>query len=288
MTQQEGDGLLASCRDTIHSGGNRLTFTLRNWLRWQPRPFQEIAEPDQDFLREKPESLLKAQALMARYDLSTLRQRATAQRFRENLAYLEWLDYSFQLIPTVLKGIAAEPCLNWLDVGAKNWAYADALDAFLRRHCRNAYRLDGLELDPNRRYTDLTTRIQAAEAYVKPLPSAQYHGLDAMLWRRKAHIISQFLPFVVKKPLLAWGLPLNYFQPRELLAHLLTLLEPGGVLFVVNQGEWEMEAQQKLWAEQADTSVYQVWNLGILPSSFMEYRYPRYGWICVKQGLTSS
>lgn len=288
MTQREGDNLLTTCRDTIQSGGNRLAFALRNWWHWQPRPFQEIAEPEKEFLKDRPQSLLKAQALMARYDLSGLRSRATAQRFLENLAYLEWLDYSFQVIPSVLKGLAAEPCLNWLDVGAKNWSYVDALDAFLRRHCQNAYRLDGLELDPNRRYTDFTTRIQAAEAYIKPLPSAQYHGMDALMWRRKAHIMTQFLPFVVKEPHLAWGLPLNYFQPEKLLAHLLALLEPGGVLFVVNQGEWEMEAQQKLWAECADMTAFQIWNLGEMPASFIEYRYPRYGWICVKQGLTLS
>lgn len=286
MTQQpDKDNLLSTCRDTIQSGGNRLALALRNWWRWQPRPFQEIAEPEKDFLQDKPQAMLKAQALMARYDLDGLRQRATAQRFLENLAYLEWLDHGFQVVPSVLKALANQPCMNWLDVGAKNWAYVDALDAFSRRHCQQAYRLDGLEVDPHRRYTDLTTRIQAAEAYTRPLPNAQYHCMDALHWRRKAHIISHFLPFVVKEPHLAWGLPLAHYQPQALLRHLLDLLEPGGVLFVVNQGEWEMTAQQELWEQCADKARFQLWNLGELPSGFMAYRYPRYGWICVKQGL---
>lgn len=252
-------------------------------MNWQPRPFQEKAEPHVDPFSQKPESMLKAQVLLARYDLSNLRARATSQRFLENLTYLEWLDTFYQASPQRFDGLRIDDCLNWLDAGSKNWSYVDALDAFIRKYYRSAYRLDGVELDPHRRYTDFTTRQQVANAYASVLPNAQYHGMDLLDWRRKAHIITHFLPFVAPDPHLAWGLPLAHFQPQQLLNYLLGLLEPGGVLLVVNQGAWEAEAQQKLWEQASQTIPLQIQSLGQLPTSFIEYRYPRFGWICVKQ-----
>lgn len=285
MNYPEVGGVLESCRLALQSQGNRMGFALRNFLNWQPRPFHEIAEPDRDLPCKKPESILKGQTLMARYQLTPLRQRASVQRFVENLAYLEWLDAFHHAAPAAFTDLKNLDCLNWLDVGAKNWAYVDALDVFIRRHFQTAYRLDGVELDAHRRYLDFTTRKQAAAAYTQLLPHAQYHEMNALDWRRKAQVISHFLPFVLPDPHLAWGLPLRYFQPQILLTHLLSLLEPGGILLVVNQGEWEAEAQQALWKRVACELPIQVQTLGKLPASFIEYRYPRYGWVCVKGAL---
>ncbi len=283
MNRLEPDALLESCRFALHSGGNRLGFALRNFLNWQPLPFVEIADSAENLPLAIPGTLARAQDLLVRYPLSSLQHRASAPRVLENLTYLEWLDAFDQAAPHVFSALSQNACLNWLDVGAKNWAYVDALDAFAQKKVHSAYRVDGVELDAHRRYKDFTTRSQAAKAYIKPLPNTQYHAMDALDWRRKAHVISHFLPFVLKNPHLAWGLPLRYFQPQELLNHLLNLLEPGGVLLVVNQGEWEAEAQQALWEQASQHHSFNLYALGVLPVSFMTYRYPRYGWICVKQ-----
>ncbi|WP_373531667.1 hypothetical protein [Vampirovibrio sp.] len=279
----EAGRLLESCRFAMQSGGNQLGFALRNFLNWQPLPFVEVAGSSLELTLRHPESLSKARGLLGEYDLSSFQQRASSQRVLEALTYLEWLDAFYQALPQAFRGLSQSGCLNWLDVGAKNWAYVDALDAFSRKQFQGAYRLDGVELDAHRRYQDFTTRSQAANAYIQPLPHAQYHEMDVLHWRRTAHIVSHFLPFVLKNPHLAWGLPLHYFQPHLLLLHVLGLLEPGGVLLVVNQGEWEAEAQQRLWEQAAEHYALEIYPLGVLPTSFVTYRYPRYGWICVKQ-----
>lgn len=238
---------------------------------------------------DDPLAAARAEALLTRYGLTGLPQRASTQRVLENLTYLQWLNAFVETAPQtfalLFESLKTEPCLNWLDAGAKNWAYVDALDGFIRAHFRGAYRLDGVELDPHRRYRDFTTRSQAAEAYIKALPQAQYHGMDLMDWRRKAHIITHFLPFLGADPHLGWGLPLNRFQPEALLLHLLHLLEPGGILLIVNQGEWEAEAQEALLNQAATQIPLRVQGLGVLPTEWMRYRYPRYGWLCMKQAV---
>lgn len=274
-------------RRALRSKLNGLAFALRNFWRWQPPVFREALTAGQpQILQNNPALALRAHRLLEQYDLASLPAKCSESRLLENLSYLEWLDTFLQSRPQAFQKRSAFSCLNWLDVGAKNWAYVDALDAFIRRHFDTAYRLDGLELDPHRRYANLTTRAQAAENYSRGLANAQYHEVNAMDWRRKAHIISQFMPFVSPDPHLAWGLPLDYFQPIELLNHLLGLLEPGGLLLVVNQGAWEAEAQERLWQQVRGEYPITVVPLGVLPASFMAYRYPRYGWLCQKaEGL---
>jgi hypothetical protein len=282
-----------------------LDFALRRFLNRPLRPYREPIEPKNDLFAENADAQAAEHRLLARYDLNALRQYSSRLRYLETLTYLHWLDYFHSQAPEVFQAAwisfqsnshapdaarAPEP-LRWLDVGAKNWAYAAAIPAFLAAQGVQAIRMDGVELDPHRRYADLQTRGQAAQAHIRDLPQAAYHEGDILAWQASAHIISHFLPFVFSDPHLAWGLPLGYFQPQAVLTHLLTLLPPQGVLIIVNQGPAEAEAQEALLkAAQATTlegaaprvSIgYQ--NIGQLPSPFIEYRYPRYGWICWKQ-----
>jgi hypothetical protein len=272
--------------DGLHSSRNWLGFALRNFLRWEPGVYCEPTESKETLFAEDPGTAQKETALIKRYSLEPLVQHTSRQRYCEILAYLEWLDYGFQFAPnTFLQLSSTEERLHWLDVGAKNWAYVEALYAFIAT-CQNGkpFRLNGIELDPNRRYISLKTRRQAAISYTQPLPWAHYHAGNLLDWREKTHIISHFLPFVFKEPLLAWGLPLAHFKPEALLAHQLSLLAPKGILLIVNQGEAEAEAQQGLLAQAAKEWPIGFESLGQLPASFIQYRYPRYGWICVNEG----
>jgi len=276
----------------LQSRANGLNLALRNFLRWTPPIYREAPAGQLDLSAFSAENQARAEELLSRYGLQDLPKRACRQRCLETLTYLDWLDGTQQAQPDwfaelAKAGSTANQPPGWLDVGAKNWAYVEALAAFAKALNGENFRLEGVELDPHRRYTNGQTRGQAARAFIESIPQAQYHAGDIRDWRQPAHVITLFLPFVFEEPHLAWGLPLNYFQPKDMLAHVLAQLEPGGVLLVVNQGEVEAEAQAQLFQTlqfQAvqNTHPLEVVNLGELPGRFIDYRYPRFGWLCHK------
>jgi hypothetical protein len=280
------------------SQANRLNFALRNFLNWSPAIFREQPAGALDFSDFPQADAERARDLLSRYGLTDLPQRACRQRVMETLTYLDWLDQLATTHPEWFEAFSAEnfpanntqpdskesapPTLHWLDVGAKNWAYVEALAAFAKAHQGENFRLDGVELDPHRRYANFQTRRQAAQTFIADIPQASYHAGDILQWNQPAHIITHFLPFVLEDPHLAWGLPLDYFQPQRILNHVLNLLQPGGLLIVVNQGEWEAEAQEKLFQKAQESHALEVKPLGELPARFIDYQYPRFGWLCRK------
>jgi hypothetical protein len=274
--------------DRLHSAQNRLGFALRNFLLGAGPPYQEPAEQKASLFQGQPQLAEHARRLSSQYDLQNLVQNASGLRYLETLPYLEWLDCFFQAEPDAFRQAFKGSDLFWLDVGAKNWSYVEALTAFLQRHGPDTFELHGLEIDPNRRYVDFRTRRQYAEAYLGKLPPAirkktHYHQGNILNWRQPVKIISHFMPFVFKEPHLAWGLPLSLFQPQVVLQREISLLAPDGLLLIVNQGEEEAEAQRALLEEAVKTHPLRFHSLGQLPVRFMEYRYPRYGWLCVKR-----
>lgn len=270
----------------LQSACNRFTYAMRNFLHWELGTLQEPAfEPETLFegltlpARQTAQNLLKTYA--PDYSLAP---RMSMMRLRENLTYLHWLACFYEQAPGAFHALAAESStLHWLDVGAKNWSYVNALDAFIRKHFPQPYRLDGVELDPHRRYLSGKTRGQSAKSYIGGLVNAQYHAMDIRDWRLKAQVITHFLPFLAPETHLAWGLPLQFYKPQAILTHLIKTLHPGGVLMVVNQGEWEAETQAQLFRAVGREQSIQVQALGQLPVHFIQYRYPRYGWLCQKQ-----
>jgi hypothetical protein len=270
----------------LKSDRNRLEFALRNFVRLPAPAYREPAESKDGLLADDPEARRKAEALRHRYDLSGLYRSATRLRTLETLSYLEWLDYAFSVAPEPFQRAFRTEPFRWLDVGAKNWAYVDALHAFIRAGTGVPFLLEGVELDPNRRYTDFRTRRQYAERFIRALPEARYHAGNILDWRQSAAIISHFLPFVFRDPLLSWGLPESCFRPQAILEHLLSLTTPGGLLFIVNQGESEAQAQEALFQAAARHRPIRWKSLGQLPAGFIEYRYARYGWICTHDDRT--
>ena len=273
---------------------NQMQWALRNFVRWTPGEYREKPSR-QAFINHLPHPKAElAKILLARYGLSDLPERAADQRVLETLTYLDWLDglalTASDWLDALLRKeseanhsvVQGEQTLSWLDVGAKNWSYVEALSGFIQnRHGANS-QLHGIELDPMRRYTNLHTREQAAQAFIKRIPQASYHVGDALHWQQPVHVISLFLPFVFVEPHLARGLPLPYFQPQALLEHLVGLLEPGGLLIIVNQGEVEAEAQDQLLQNLVVQGSLEIQNLGQLPTRFIDYQFPRFGWLCRK------
>ena len=258
-------------------GSNRLFFALRGFLRWGRDGYQETAEPKTSLFddREHPD-VWEAHAvdLITRYGLERFAETSSRMRYLETLTYLEALE---ALLAD--NALPADTPLRWLDAGAKNWSYVEALYATLSKHAED-FQLDGVELDGYRLYADFHTRRSYAEAFIRPLPKASYHVADILSWKGEYDVISSFLPFVVEEPCLAWGLPRRHFQPEAYLHRLASLLAPGGLLLILNQGESEAEVQARLLAEVAPELEVQA--LGALPPSFLSYRYPRFGFVCRK------
>lgn len=183
--------------------------------------------------------------------------------------------------------------LHWLDIGAKNWAYVEALAHHARQlaEVRNkAVTLTGVELDANRLYANGTTRGQVARGLAKAVEThlavkaAYIHGdiANHAPPMGRYNVISWLLPFVVAEPCLYWGLPLTQFKPATLWQHTVQqLLADGALLLLINQGEAEAEAQRQLI--QTTPKITIVWEGWLPDQTFIPYDIPRYGWVCQKQ-----
>ena len=96
---------------------------------------------------------------------------------------------------------------------------------------------------------------------------------------KKYDYIVWFLPFVVIEPHIFWGLPKKYFYPEKLLQHAYTLLNPEGEMLIINQGEYEANAQRVLLEKLG----YDYKDLGEIESQYFEYKNKRYGFLVVKK-----
>lgn len=238
---------------------NNFDFFIRQKFSFSRKNYFEKNEPKIDLPEQE-------KVLFEKYDLEYLKSNSTRQNYLENLYIIEVLE---QYLP-----IDYSHNLKVLDVGCKNWFYVKGEYAFFKKHCENLV-LDGIELDCNRLYSNFYSRAEAAKFHINNLPEVNYIcgdflgvnvGVDG-----KYDYIVWILPFVFKEPLLKWGLPLNFFQPEQMLLHAKNSLKEGGKIFIVNQGEVEYKAQTEL----CDKLNIQYKSLGKINNSYLNY-VPRY------------
>lgn len=274
----------------LQSLANRVGFTYRNRLslltflanqRTYREPAEVAHEPVGFWTTDRDSAACwkaEEQRLIETYQLSALRQQCSRIRYIDTLNHLQFLERYLGGI-TLLAAQPSTP-LRWLDVGAKNWLYVKAIDYYLKHHGVVHHQIVGVEIDPNRLYVDGHTRQGHARSYIVNDPHITYIAGDVMEHHDKYDVISSFLPFIVPEPCLNWGLPLSKLQPQAMLSHLVDLLEPGGVLLIMNQDNDEDAVQAELLAREQRLEV--VWH-DALPESFLLYEYTRYGWTCVKK-----
>ncbi len=264
------DSLTLRCKEVL----NPLDFMLRSWMRFSLPPYQEAPETKSGLWKDKPDPDLWAQRetrLIQDYSLEHFKKRSSRVRYLETLTFLDYLE---QLLPNP----PSYSELSWLDVGAKNWTYVEALYRFANTLHPQAC-LTGIELDAYRRYSNLHTRADYAATYIKGLSNTQYLVGDVLDHHGQYHIISCFLPFVFIEPCLYWGLPKRYFRPEAFLSHLLSLLRPNGTLILLNQGAAESQEQGNLLQAAKNCHPHlEIRALGEMKPSFLDYKYPRYGW----------
>jgi SAM-dependent methyltransferase len=178
--------------------------------------------------------------------------------------------YTLDVLDQHLKGEIPEgPAL---DVGAREWWYIPALYSF-----RPGPWL-GVEVDGYQRYGDMTTRAAVARVRCSSLDGVEYAIRSILDEKGRYAFITWFLPFVFFDTQVAGGLPDRFFEPRKMLEHVYGLLEPGGVLFVVNQNQEEVEEQGRLFESLGINAE----SLGTFVSSWVIDPPTRQGWLVRK------
>lgn len=220
---------------------NRLCYPVRSAVRWRrgaPALTGELLNPT---WQAHPEAARAA----AQYRWHACPQPLDRQRVRE------WLQYA-ALLEWALEGISLPDTIRWLDVGAKNDSYLAGLLHALAHRPDGRRRVTGVgvEVDAYRVYRDLRSRADYAAAYCAGYDNLSFVAGDVRDLSEPADVVTWFLPFVVPGPLVAWGLPLSLFSPAALLAHVWSLLAPGGVLLIADQGEREWAVQMRLLQQQ--------------------------------------
>ena len=162
--------------------------------------------------------------------------------------------------------------LNVLDIGCKNWFYAKGEHEFFASFCDD-FRLDGVEIDAFRLYSNFYNRYEVAKYYTKGLKNTNYIAGNLLDLKDKYDYIIWFLPFVVYEPHKYWGLPKKYFYPEKLLDHAYNLLNPNGEMLIVNQGEKEFETQKEFLKKL--NIKYK--DLGEIKNDYFEYQNKRFG-----------
>ena len=185
-------------------------------------------------------------------------------------------EYIFEILDrNFLK--SQKPNLQVLDIGCKNWFYAKGEHKFFSSFSSD-FSLDGIELDAYRLYSNFYSRYEVAKYYIKDLKNTNYIADNLLNLEKKYDYITWFLPFVTYEPHKYWGLPRKHFCPEKLLFYTISLLNDGGQMIIINQGEKERDIQKKM-LEKTDVDFE---FLGEIKNQFYTFEYKRYGFLVRK------
>lgn len=236
--------------DMIKNIINNITYPLRMKLALS-RPIKKITNEDKTNIFISKEALLEEKRILLEYDFKYLQNDSSIVHYKENLYTLKLLEDSLNKTPFNTKN----DTLKILDIGSKNFSYAPAIYNFFKHFkCSNNTKtqviLNGIEIDPYRMLSDLHSRYDYAQYYIKNLDNTKYITGNLLDHDENNYdIITWFLPFIIKDPLISWGLPARYFKPEKMLKHAYKLLSPRGIILLVNQGKTEKQAQVDLIKE---------------------------------------
>jgi len=272
---------------------NNIDFFLRQRLAFSRKNYSEANEYKEGLFQD--ETLEREKFLTDKYDLDYLKSNSTRQNYLENLYLIDILDKYLapycpppeflELVPrseilsSPSRGEVISPnlstihpfALSTIDIGCKNWFYAKGEYFFFKKYCKNL-KLDGIEIDANRLYTNFYSRKEVAKFYTKGLENVNYIEGDFLNHNAEYAYMIWILPFVVEEPLLKWGLPLKYFRPEEMLRKAYDSLKNDGSMVILNQGKAEHEAQIKL-CEKLNISYT---TFGEVKSEFLHYNIERH------------
>ncbi len=183
-------------------------------------------------------------------------------------------DYVFDILNEYFE-IEFQDNISILDIGSKNWAYVRGEYNFFSQYGKNL-KLDGVEIDAYRLYSNLYSRYEVAKFYIKDLDGVNYIPDDVLNIQTKYDYIIWLLPFVTIYPLKKWGLPEKYFMPERLLEHAYSILDKK--MLIINQGEEEAEIQKTLLDKAGICYTF----LGEIVADKTIFKNKRYGYLIKK------
>ena len=199
--------------------------------------------------------------LKEKYDLSRL-YKYNDINFLTNLYFLDIFDkYIFP----------EKKNTSVLDIGSKNWNYAGSEYIFFNKNADELC-LNGIELDAYRLCTNLYNRFEISKFYTKDFKNTNYIAGDFMSHYKRYDYIIWILPFITEYPHMRWGLPLKYFKPEKMLEHAFGLLNKGGEMLIINQGENEYIIQKELYA-RLNINYNDIGEVNNVFSPFKNKRY---------------
>lgn len=203
--------------------------------------------------------------LLARHDPAAWRRRVRPWEVAENLYVLALLEAA---LPPALR----RPGVRALDVGCRSWPYLAAQRAAVPG------RWDGVELDAHARLGLLWTRAAVARWRTRGLADARFVAGPVEALAGPYDVVTWFLPFLTPGAHRAWGLPAAAFDPPRLLAHVWSLVAPGGALLLTNQGGEEAALQRDLFARAGLRAA----PLGALARELSPFERERPAWLVAK------
>ena len=238
-------------------------FDLLHWkIRQALCPFKRAVSPEQWLMNLDvpaytapftPEGLARQGDLQEAYPHFKDLPASWAWVKLESLYQLDQIAHLLEMHP-IPQG---ETC-RWMDVGSKNGATLGACVAVAAQLGENA-QVTGLEIDTFRYYLDGYTRGDYARGLVqafaetpalKALGTLEFVEADvndyAQMHRATADMVSCFLPFVLTKEHVAWGLPKQDFDPQVFFKSVWDLIKPNGFLLISNLSEDEVHAQRQI------------------------------------------
>ncbi|MDD3149623.1 MAG: hypothetical protein PHV68_02220 [Candidatus Gastranaerophilales bacterium] len=249
---------------------NIIDFFFRKRIKFSRKDLRILNEDKTELFKNNQKLIDKEQFFIKKYNLENLKNNSTIQNYLENLYTIDILEQNFKIK-------TFENTVKLLDIGSKNWFYAQGEYHFFKHFYKNMT-LTGVELDAYRIYTDLHSRKDYADFYIKNLENTNYIVDNLMNINEQYDYIVWILPFIIKEPLLYWGLPLKYFQPEKLLTKAYNLLNKNGQMLIINQGKSEYDEQIKLLNKFKIPFVLK----GKISSEFLSCPQERYGLIAYK------
>lgn len=237
----------------------QLDFAIQNRLTWSaPVLGKGVPLPASLWQNWSEAAQQRYRTLQERYDLDPW---AKCCRQREWWLSLYALDVLDRYLPSVSEQGQA------LDVGASDWSYLPGLASWRK------IPWDGIEINGHRRYVTMVTARGYGHWMAQHFPDCHYQVGSLLDIKRSYALITWFLPYLFRETVTANRLPGHLLMPETLLQHAWTHLDPGGTLWIVNQGEEEASLQQQLlgrWAIPFE-------SIGPIESHFSPYQRPRYG-----------